>query len=108
MKKSQIAITQFFPDKRLKGWYDIEGTILGNKFKNKGSWNLGLFGYVQTLTVTRGPQKFSFLAENPHISVKCNLHSCEKLQLHIGNLAKGRQLIGKREIFKKISYYMKK
>lgn len=95
MSKSQIAITQYFPDKRLNGLYQIEGTLLGNKFHNEGPWDLALFGYVQTLTIRRDPQKSGFLVGNPSINVKCNLQSCKNLKLHIGNLAKGRNVIGK-------------
>lgn len=103
LSKSQIAITQFFPDKRLNGWYEIEGSLLGNKFHNEGPWNLALFGYVQTLTVNRQPSDNSFLAQNPGITVKCKLQSCDNLKLHIGNLAKGRTFIG--EYFSVILLY---
>ncbi|KAH1024381.1 hypothetical protein HUJ05_003871 [Dendroctonus ponderosae] len=55
--KDMIQITQFFPDKRLKGIYEIDGTFFGQKVKNSGSWNLALFDYIQTLSISRKPQR---------------------------------------------------
>lgn len=96
LEKNQIAITQYFPDKRLSGWYEIDGSLLGNKFSNKGPWNLKLLGYVQTLTIRRLPKENNYQLENPHIKLKAQYQKCKNLEMHIGNLAKGRQLIGKR------------
>nr|CAH7731858.1 unnamed protein product [Callosobruchus chinensis] len=86
--KNQMQVTQFFPDKRLNGWYDFEGSILGQKVRNSGSWNLSLFDYVQTLTVSRK----SSTRQNP-VKVKCSIQSCKKLELHIGNLVGGRTIL---------------
>ncbi|XP_076270153.1 uncharacterized protein LOC143202476 [Rhynchophorus ferrugineus] len=92
--KNQIQVTQSFPDKRLKGWYAIEGTFLGTKVKSSGGWNLALFNYSQTLTVSRKSSgSFGNLLDSTPIKVKCNLHSCQKLELHIENLAGGRRII---------------
>lgn len=94
--KDMIQITQFFPDKRLKGIYEIDGTFLGQKVKNSGSWNLALFDYIQTLSISRKPQR-DFTGKEmarPPIKVKCNIKTCKKLELHIGNLAGGRTIIG--------------
>uniref|UniRef100_A0A6P7FUL2 Uncharacterized protein LOC114334300 n=1 Tax=Diabrotica virgifera virgifera TaxID=50390 RepID=A0A6P7FUL2_DIAVI len=95
MSRNQIAITQTFPDKRLNGQYEFEGTILGRKIENKGAWNLALFDYVQTLTVNRKPAGPSAPLENPPIKVKCKLETCKNLELHISNLAGGRSFVGK-------------
>ncbi|CAH1994661.1 unnamed protein product [Acanthoscelides obtectus] len=86
--RNQIQVTQFFPDKRLNGWYDFEGSILGQKVRNSGSWNLSLFDYVQTLTVARPAMDSS-----SSIRVKCSIQSCKKLELHIGNLVGGRTIL---------------
>ncbi|KAJ8962330.1 hypothetical protein NQ318_018312, partial [Aromia moschata] len=94
--RHQIHITQFFPDKRLDGWYEIEGTFFGQKVHNRGSWNLSLFDYVQTLTITRKPVKGyggDHDEENPPLSVKCNIQTCQKLELHIDHLAGGRTIV---------------
>lgn len=95
--KNSIQVTQFFPDKRLEGWYEIEGTLFGRKFQNDGSWKLSLHDYIQTLTVSRKPIKDpdGHVQENPQIKVKCNIQSCKKLELHIDHLAGGMTFVGK-------------
>ncbi|XP_056633371.1 uncharacterized protein LOC130442971 [Diorhabda sublineata] len=93
MPKNEIAITQTFPDKRLNGWYEFEGDILGRKIKNAGFWNLTLFDYVQTLTVSRKPAGASAPLEYSPIMVKCNLETCKNLELHISNLVGGRTIV---------------
>ncbi|XP_066251337.1 uncharacterized protein Jhbp16 [Euwallacea similis] len=95
LPKNLIQITQFFPDKRLNGIYEIEGTFLGQNVKNSGSWNLALFDYVQTLSISRkSPRDFSGnFIKHPSIKVKCNIQTCKKLELHVGNLAGGRTII---------------
>ncbi|XP_050309449.1 uncharacterized protein LOC126745585 isoform X2 [Anthonomus grandis grandis] len=93
--KNQIKVTQIFPDKRLNGYYEIDGTFLGQKVKNSGAWDLKLFDYSQTLTVSRKPQKDldGEYMRRPPIKVKCNIQTCKKLELHIGNLAGGRTIV---------------
>ncbi|RZC40074.1 uncharacterized protein BDFB_001655, partial [Asbolus verrucosus] len=94
--KHFIQFTQFFPDKRLNGWYEIEGTFFGQKVANQGSWNLRLQDYVQTMTVTRKPvrDKRGYAIPNPSLKVDVNVQSCNKLELHIGHLAGGRTIVG--------------
>ncbi|XP_018564132.1 uncharacterized protein LOC108905658 [Anoplophora glabripennis] len=93
--KNQIQVTQFFPDKKLDGWYEIEGSFFGRKFQNQGSWKLSLFDYIQTLTVVRKSVKDSdgYEKENPQIKVKCSIQSCKKLGLHIDHLAGGLTIV---------------
>ncbi|XP_060517857.1 uncharacterized protein LOC132696822 [Cylas formicarius] len=95
LPKNTVHVTQFFPDKRLDGYYEIEGTFLGQKIKNSGSWNLKLFDYVQTLTVMRKPARDlrGNPVKRPPLKVKCNIQTCKKLELHIGNLAGGRTIV---------------
>ncbi|CAH1176094.1 unnamed protein product [Phaedon cochleariae] len=93
LDKNQIRVTQTFPDKRLNGLYEIEGTFFGQKVRNQGTWNLALFDYVQTLTISRKPVGKNAPLKNPLIKVKCNLESCQKLEMHIGNLAGGRTVV---------------
>ncbi|XP_044267156.1 uncharacterized protein LOC123012968 isoform X1 [Tribolium madens] len=93
--KHFIEFTQFFPDKKLSGLYEIEGTFFGNKITNQGSWNLNLFDYVQTMTVTRKPRRDASgqIIPNPPLKVQVNVQSCNKLELHIGHLAGGRTIV---------------
>lgn len=59
---------------------------------------MALFDYIQTLSVSRKPQKDSSgkVMMRPPIKVKCNIQTCKKLELHIGNLAGGRTVLGKK------------
>ncbi|XP_074025625.1 juvenile hormone binding protein 16 isoform X2 [Leptinotarsa decemlineata] len=91
--KDQMLVTQFFPDKRLNGSYEIEGSFFGQKVRNQGIWDLALFDYIQTLTISRKKAGPSAPLKNPPIKVKCNIQSCKKLELHIGNLAGGRTIV---------------
>ncbi|KAG5875564.1 hypothetical protein JTB14_016934, partial [Gonioctena quinquepunctata] len=91
--KEQMVITQFFPDKRLNGSYEIEGTFFGQKVRNQGTWDLALFDYIQTLTISRKGAGPSAPLKTAPIKVKCSILSCKKLELHIGNLAGGRTIV---------------
>ncbi|XP_030766709.1 circadian clock-controlled protein-like [Sitophilus oryzae] len=93
--KYHVQVTQDFPDKRLNGIYEMDGTFFGQKIKNSGSWNLALFDYSQTLTVSRKPIRGlgARYSRNAPIKVTCNIHSCKRLQLHISNLLGGRPLV---------------
>lgn len=65
--------------------------------KNQGNWDLGLYDYTQTTTVTRKPVLDSrgIQIDNPPLKVKVNIQTCQKLELHIGHLAGGRAVVGK-------------
>ncbi|KAL3282185.1 hypothetical protein HHI36_005379 [Cryptolaemus montrouzieri] len=90
-----VQYTQTFPDKRLQGWYEIDGFFMGRHMKNKGTWSLGLFDFVQTTTITRKPQKDGNgkYVPNPPLKVKVNIQSSKRLELHIGDLAGGRRIV---------------
>ncbi|KAJ3654894.1 hypothetical protein Zmor_014047 [Zophobas morio] len=90
-----IQYTQFFPDKGLDGFYEIEGTFFGNKISNSGAWNLKLYDYIQTTTITRKPQRDvnGGLIPHPPLKVEINAKSSRKLELHIENLAGGRTIL---------------
>ncbi|KAJ8976659.1 hypothetical protein NQ317_004677, partial [Molorchus minor] len=54
MKSTSLSFSRI---KRLDGWYEIEGTFFGQEVHNRGSWNLSLFDYSQTLTISRKPRR---------------------------------------------------
>lgn len=76
--------------------YEIEGTFFGNKITNQGSWDLSLYDYLQTMTVTRKPRRDANgqIIPHPPLKVQVNVQSCNKLELHIGHLAGGRTIVG--------------
>ncbi|XP_045471916.1 uncharacterized protein LOC123678760 isoform X3 [Harmonia axyridis] len=94
-KNNLIQYTQTFPDKQLKGWYEIEGNFMGTKLSNKGSWSLGLYDFVQTTTITRTPMKDhrGKYDHHPPLKVNVNIQNSKKLELHIGHLAGGRRIV---------------
>lgn len=95
-----IQFTQFFPDKRLQGEYEFSGTILGSKMKNQGIWNLTLYDYVQTMTLTRKPRRAAngTMVYDTPIKAKVNVQTCKDLNLHISNLLRGRSVLGKNQL----------
>lgn len=95
--KNYIQFVHFFPDKRLNGEYEINGNLLGTKINNKGTWNLALFDYIQTMTITRKPRQDEYgrkIYDTP-LKVNVNLQSCKNLELHISHLVGGRSIVGK-------------
>ncbi|KAF5288600.1 hypothetical protein FQA39_LY15379 [Lamprigera yunnana] len=55
LPNNKIQYTQVFPEKFVNGEFEIIGTIFGSKVNNTGIFNLSLYDYVQTTTVTRKP-----------------------------------------------------
>lgn len=91
-----MKYTQFFPDKQLKGDYEFTGTIFGNTMNNAGTWNLSLYDFVQTTTLTRKPRRIesgSLVYDTP-IKVDVNIQSTRDLKLHMSNLLRGRSTLG--------------
>ncbi|KAF2899004.1 hypothetical protein ILUMI_07171 [Ignelater luminosus] len=95
LDKNMIQYTQSFPDKRLQGEYEITGNILGSKMKNQGVWNLTLYDFVQTTTLTRKPRQAAngTLIYDTPIKAKVNVQTCKNLKLHISNLLRGRSVL---------------
>ncbi|XP_018321094.1 uncharacterized protein LOC108734162 isoform X2 [Agrilus planipennis] len=93
--KNMIQYTQFFPDKKLKGEYDFVATIFGNTYANKGPWNLSLYDFVQTTTITRKPRIASnaTLVYDTPLKASVEVQSCKNMELHIGHLLQGRTVI---------------
>jgi len=94
-KNNYIQVTQFFPDKRLNGQFEFDMDVLGTKRRNSGTWDLKLFDYTQTLTLSRKPRMVSngtMVFDTP-IKVSCDIHTCRHMELHISNLFGGRPWI---------------
>jgi hypothetical protein len=96
LNRNYIEYTQFFPEKRLNGLYEIEGTFFGNKVSNQGTWNLDLFDFLQTTKVTRKPRRNALgqAIPNPPLKAEFYVQTTNKLKLHIGHLAGGRTIVG--------------
>lgn len=97
LNKNYIQFVHFFPDKRLKGQYEINGNFLGTKINNKGAWNLALYDYIQTMTISRKPRqdKEGRKVYDTPLKVSVQLQSCKNLELHVDHLLGGRAIAGK-------------
>lgn len=93
--RNQIEYTQFFPEKRLEGLYDFSGSVFGNKMSNSGAWNLALYDFIQTTTISRRPRRATTGANvyDTPIKVKINVHTCRDMKLHVSHLLGGRRIL---------------
>lgn len=67
---------------------------------NKGYWNLTLYDFIQTTTVTRKPRidETGQKVYDTPIRVNVNVQSSRDMKLHISNLLGGRFILGKQKI----------
>lgn len=88
-KHDRIVYSQFFPEKSLDGGYDFQSKILGLPRHTRGVWNLTLYNYSQTTTVTRigGPGGL--------LKVRVEIDKIGDMKLHISDLFHGAKIIGK-------------
>lgn len=76
--------------------YEFCSNILGRRLGLAGYWNLDLFGFLQTTTITRKPRKLeddSYVYDTP-LKVEIEVHSTKGLALHISNLLGGQKQLG--------------
>ncbi|KAJ6641130.1 Circadian clock-controlled protein daywake [Pseudolycoriella hygida] len=52
-ENNRFIYSQDFPEKSLTGLYDFKATLLGRDIHRKGTWNMTLYNYAQTTSVTR-------------------------------------------------------
>ncbi|KAL1140595.1 hypothetical protein AAG570_000525 [Ranatra chinensis] len=84
--KRKVEYSQFFPEKFLRGEYEIDGHIMERKLKNKGFWNITLYDYIQTTTISR-PNK------SEKLKVNIEVQTIGNMDLHISNILGGRPVM---------------
>lgn len=84
----RIVYSQYFPEKSLDGNYQLDAKMLGSNINNKGMWNLTLYDYSQTTSVTRIGGVGGLL------KIRVEIDRIGDMQLHIGNMFGGRIGIG--------------
>lgn len=96
MKNNYVKYTQFFPDKFLRGRYEFDGHILNRKIDLQGTWELNLYDFIQTTTVTRRPRTIEGTKyyDTP-LKVNVQVQTCQEMELHVSNLLGGRRIMGK-------------
>ncbi|KAE8747376.1 hypothetical protein FOCC_FOCC005843 [Frankliniella occidentalis] len=91
----RIRYTQWWPDKFLAGQYEFDGNMIQLPIDNKGQFNLTLYNYTQTTTLTRRPvldEGGRFLRWAP-IKVQINVLNSGDMALHISHLLGGRVIM---------------
>ncbi|XP_031625952.1 uncharacterized protein LOC116342463 [Contarinia nasturtii] len=86
-ENNRIIYTQEFPEKSLDGEYEFKGLMFGRPFVTKGIWNMTLYDYAQTTSVTRvgGPGGL--------LKVRVEIDKLGDLKLKISDLFGGRKVI---------------
>ncbi|EDS29502.1 conserved hypothetical protein [Culex quinquefasciatus] len=86
-KNNQIVYSQYFPEKGLNGEYEFESKLLGSQRKTRGSFNLTLFDYSQTTTVSR------IGGQGGLLKVRVAVDKIGDMKLHISDLFHGAKLL---------------
>lgn len=86
---NRIVYTQYFPEKSLDGLYMFKGQVLGKPLQTQGVWNMTLYRYSQTTSVTRvgGPGGL--------LKVRVEIDHIGDLSLHITDFLGGKKILGK-------------
>lgn len=87
-KNDRIIYSQYFPEKSLEGQYDFKAAVLGKPMHTRGIWNLTLYDYSQTTSVTRigGPGGL--------LKVRVEIDRIGDMSLHISDFFNGHKLLG--------------
>lgn len=83
---NSIKLTHYFPEKYLEGYYEVENTILRSGITTVGRFNLTLYDYIQTMTISK-PKNAK------QIKVSVQLQEIGNMSLHISNLLRGRVIV---------------
>ncbi|XP_050539692.1 uncharacterized protein LOC126904592 [Daktulosphaira vitifoliae] len=86
LNANTIKLTHYFPEKYLEGYYEVENTLLRPGVTTVGQFNLTLFDYIQTMTISK-PKNAN------KIKVAVQLLEIGNMSLHISNLMRGRVII---------------
>ncbi|CAI6346206.1 unnamed protein product [Macrosiphum euphorbiae] len=81
-----IKLTHYFPEKYLEGYYEAENTILRPGVTTIGQFNMTLYDYIQTMTISK-PKNTN------RIKVSVQLEEIGNMSLHISNLLRGRVIV---------------
>lgn len=89
VKNNRIVYSQYFPEKSLNGFYMFKSQALGKPFQTEGFWNMTLYRYSQTTSVTRvgGPGSL--------LKVRVEIDKIGDMKLNIHNYLGGKPVLGK-------------
>lgn len=88
LENNKIVYSQYFPEKSLNGFYEFKSQAIGKPFQTEGFWNMTLYRYSQTTSVTRvgGPGGL--------LKVRVEIDKIGDLKLHINNYLGGKPVLG--------------
>ncbi|XP_067014152.2 circadian clock-controlled protein daywake [Anabrus simplex] len=91
----RIIYSQYFPEKYLNGEYEMDGLVLQYPVHNKGFWNLSLYDYNQTTTISRRSIVLpdGKLDYSGPLKVNVKVTHIGNMSLHITNLLRGRPVV---------------
>lgn len=86
-ENNRLLYSQDFPEKSLNGYYDFRASVFGRNMHTKGAWNITLYDYSQTTSVTRvgGP--------NSLIKVRIEIDRLGDMRLKIADAFNGKKVI---------------
>ncbi|XP_034238423.1 uncharacterized protein LOC117643574 [Thrips palmi] len=91
----RIRYTQWWPEKYLAGEYEFDGNMIQLPIDNKGQFNLTLYNFTQTTTVTRRPvlDNAGVFVRWAPMKVQINVLNSGDMALHISHLLGGRVIM---------------
>lgn len=81
----------------MNGDYDLEAYALGSTIQRSGKWNLTLYDYAQTTTITRIPKNTidgNEVYDGQPVDVKVVINRIGNMQIHVSNILNGANLLG--------------
>lgn len=95
-KNHRIVYTQYFPEKSLNGDYDLEAHALGTTLQRSGKWNMTLYDYAQTTTITRNPKVINGVEvyDGQSVDVHVEIDRIGNMQIHVSNILNGANILG--------------
>lgn len=71
----------------------------------KGTWELNLFDFIQTTTISRRPRTVEgHKYYDTPLRVNVNVQTCQEMELHVSNLLGGRRIMGESNKFSIFKY----
>ncbi|KAG8235710.1 hypothetical protein J437_LFUL015814 [Ladona fulva] len=92
LANQKITYEQTFPEKFLSGEYEFEGSLVPVRVNNKGTFNLTLYDYNQTTTVTRR-RRDSGIADGNPLTVRIENTGVRDMKIYISNLLRGSTVL---------------
>lgn len=91
LANQKITYEQTFPEKIVAGDYEFEGSVTPMRIQNKGSFNLTLYDYNQTTTVTW--RRLENEINGVSLTVRIVNSGVRDMKIYVSNLLRGNTLL---------------